>query len=152
MSNNDIAFRYQVPQTYEAATFVIEEELSGYKFPANTTTFLTPQATPMIGWMKTKPSYEEEYNPDQAMGVPSKYGIGYTFPALFHLGNEGWVLLSETGVNSLYCGSRLSEGTKDGHYKIAFPEKGENNGIGSATNDIITRQYTLAYHYCRTYT
>ncbi|QDW23467.1 glycoside hydrolase family 97 protein [Pedobacter sp. KBS0701] len=136
VSNNDIAFRYQVPQTGEAATFVIEEELSGYKFPANTTTFLTPQATPMIGWMKTKPSYEEEYNPDQAMGVPSKYGIGYTFPALFHLGNEGWVLLSETGVNSLYCGSRLSEGTKDGHYKIAFPEKGENNGIGSANPTI----------------
>lgn len=136
VSNNDIAFRYQVPQTGEAANFAIEEELSGYKFPANTTTFLSPQATPMIGWMKTKPSYEEEYNRDQAMGVPSKYGIGYTFPALFHLGNDGWVLLSETGVNSLYCGSRLSEGTKDGNYKIAFPEKGENNGIGSANPTI----------------
>ncbi|SFA44578.1 Glycosyl-hydrolase 97 C-terminal, oligomerisation [Pedobacter suwonensis] len=136
VSNNDIAFRYQVPQTGEPATFVIEEELSGYKFPANTTTFLTPQATPMIGWMKSKPSYEEEYNPDQAMGIPSKYGVGYTFPALFHLGNDGWVLLSETGVNSLYCGSKLSEGTKDGHYKIAFPEKGENNGIGSANPTI----------------
>lgn len=136
VSNNDIAFRYRVPQTGEPATFVIEEELSGYKFPLNTTTFLTPQASPMIGWMKSKPSYEEEYNPDQAMGVPSKYGIGYTFPALFHLGNDGWVLLSETGVNSLYCGSKLSEGTKDGRYKIAFPEKGENNGIGSANPTI----------------
>ncbi|WP_412467539.1 glycoside hydrolase family 97 catalytic domain-containing protein [Pedobacter sp. KLB.chiD] len=136
VSNNDIAFRYRVPQTGEPATFIIEEELSGYKFPENTTTFLTPQATPMIGWMKSKPSYEEEYHPDQAMGVPSKYGIGYTFPALFHLGNDGWVLLSETGVNSLYCGSKLSEGTKDGHYKIAFPEKGENNGIGSANPTI----------------
>jgi len=136
VSNNNIAFRYQVPQTSETANFIIEEELSGYKFPANTTTFLTPQATPMIGWMKTKPSYEEEYNPDQAMGVPSKYGVGYTFPALFHLGNEGWVLLSETGVNSLYCGSKLSEGTKDGNYKIAFPEPGENNGMGRANPTI----------------
>ncbi|MCX2492733.1 glycoside hydrolase family 97 catalytic domain-containing protein [Pedobacter sp. PF22-3] len=136
VSNNNIAFRYQVPQTSETANFIIEEELSGYKFPANTTTFLTPQATPMIGWMKTKPSYEEEYTPDQAMGVPSKYGVGYTFPALFHLGNEGWVLLSETGVNSLYCGSKLSEGTKDGNYKIAFPEPGENNGMGRANPTI----------------
>jgi len=136
VSNNNIAFRYQVPQTGEPATFNIEEELSGYKFPTATTTFLTPQASPMIGWMKTKPSYEEEYTPDQAMGIPSKYGVGYTFPALFHVGDKGWVLLSETGVNSLYCGSKLSEGTKDGNYKIAFPEAGENNGIGAANPTI----------------
>ena len=136
VSNNNIAFRYQVPQTGEPATFNIEEELSGYKFPTATTTFLTPQASPMIGWMKTKPSYEEEYTPDQAMGIPSKYGVGYTFPALFHVGDKGWVLLSETGVNSLYCGSKLSEGRKDGNYKIAFPEAGENNGIGAANPTI----------------
>lgn len=136
VSNNDIAFSYHVPQTGEKANFTIEEELSGYKFPTSTTTFLTPQATPMIGWMKTKPSYEEEYIPDQAMGVPSKYGVGYTFPALFHVGDKGWVLLSETGVNALYCGSKLSEGTKDGNYKIAFPEAGENNGIGAANPTI----------------
>lgn len=142
VSNNNIAFSYQIPQTGEPANFVIEEELSGYKFPANTTTFLTPQATPMIGWMKTKPSYEEEYNPDQAMGIPSKYGVGYTFPALFHLGADGWVLLSETGVNSLYCGSKLSEGTKDGRYKIAFPEPGENNGMGRANPTIPLPGYT----------
>lgn len=132
VSNNNIAFRYHIPQTGEQANYIIEEELSGYKFPSQTTTFLTPQATPMIGWMKTKPSYEEEYTADQAMGIPSKYGVGYTFPALFHIGSKGWVLLSETGVNALYCGSKLSEGTKEGRYKIAFPEKAENNGLGSA--------------------
>jgi hypothetical protein len=132
VSNNDIAFRYQVPQTAEPANLIIEEELSGFNFPAVTTTFLTPQATPMIGWMKTKPSYEEEYIADQALGIPSKYGVGYTFPALFHLGDKGWVLLSETGVNGAYCGSKLGEGTKDGLYKIAFPENGENNGMGRA--------------------
>lgn len=132
VSNNDIAFRYQIPQTGEPANLTIEEELTGYNFPAATTTFLTPQASPMIGWMKTKPSYEEEYTPDQAMGIPSKYGVGYTFPALFHIGDKGWILVSETGVNALYCGSKLSEGTKDGMYKIAFPEIGENNGIGSS--------------------
>ena len=132
VSNNNIAFRYHVPQTGEPANLIIEEELSGYKFPAATTTFLSPQASPMIGWMKTKPSYEEEYTPDQAMGIPSKYGVGYTFPALFHVGDKGWVLLSETGVNAAYCGAKLSEGTKDGRYKIAFPENGENNGMGRA--------------------
>ncbi|MBG6234464.1 hypothetical protein IWX76_001019 [Pedobacter sp. CAN_A7] len=132
VSNNDIAFRYQVPQIGEPANMIIEEELSGYNFPAITTTFLTPQAPPMIGWMKTKPSYEEEYTVDQEMGTPSKYGVGYTFPALFHVGNKGWVLVSETGVNASYSGGKLSEGTKDGLYTLAFPEAGENNGIGRA--------------------
>lgn len=142
VSNNNIAFRYKIPQTGETANFIIEEELSGYNFPASTTTFLTPQATPMIGWMKTKPSYEEEYKADEPVGTPSKYGVGYTFPALFHLGDKGWILLSETGVNSLYCGSKLSEGTKDGNYKIAFPENGENNGIGRANPTIALPGYT----------
>lgn len=136
VSNNDIAFRYHILQTGEPANFKVDEELSGYNFPKETTTFLTPQASPMIGWMKTKPSYEEEYVADQAIGVPSRYGLGYTFPALFHVGEKGWVLLSETGVNSLYCGSKLSEGTKDGLYKISYPEPGENNGIGSANPSI----------------
>lgn len=136
VSNNDIAFRYHVHQTGEPANLSIDEELSGYKFPSFTTTFLTPQATPMIGWMKTKPSYEEGYTTDQPMGVPSRYGVGYTFPALFHVGDRGWVLLSETNVNSSYCGSKLSEGTRDGLYKIDFPEPGENNGIGSANPTI----------------
>lgn len=142
VSNNDIAFRYKVPQTGENANFIIEDELSGYKFPVGTTTFLTPQATPMIGWMKTKPSYEEEYIADAPMGTPSKYGVGYTFPALFHVGEKGWVLLSETGVNGLYCGSKLSEGSKDGYYKIAFPESGENNGMGRANPTIPLPGYT----------
>lgn len=132
VSNHDIAFRYHVPQVGEAANLFVEEELSAFKFPNVTTTFLTAQAPPMSGWMKTKPSYEEEYTVDAQLGVPSKYGYGYTFPGLFRVGDRGWVLVSETGVGALYCGSKLSEGTKDGQYKVAFPEVGENNGIGSA--------------------
>lgn len=130
--NNDIAFKYTLAQNGETARCIIEKELTGFKFPQFTTTFLTPQATPMTGWMKTKPSYEEEYIPDEPVGTPSKYGIGYTFPGLFHVGDNGWALVSETGVGSLYCGAKLSEGTKDGLYTVAFPEEGENNGIGSA--------------------
>lgn len=132
VSNNDIAFRYVLPMYGKTACLVIEKEATGFDFPAQTTTFICPQATPMIGWERSKPSYEEEYTPDEAMGTPSKYGVGYTFPCLFHVGDNGWALVSETGVSSLYCGSRLSEGTKDGLYTIAFPQEGENNGIGSA--------------------
>ena len=34
-------------------------------------------------------------------------GEGYTFPCLFKNSDKGWILISETGVNSYYCGSRL---------------------------------------------
>ena len=33
----------------------------------------------MIGWKRTKPSYEEEYKADAPMNVRSQYGHGYTF-------------------------------------------------------------------------
>lgn len=133
VSNNDVVFRYRVLRgAKQPACLVIEKELSGFDFPQQTTTFLTPQATPMIGWERTKPSYEEEYIADGALGARSKYGVGFTFPALFRIGASGWVLLSETGVNGSYCGAKLGEGNAAGLYSIAFPEPGENNGNGSA--------------------
>jgi len=133
VSNNDIAFSYRVHRTKNLVNCMIEKELSGFNFPSGSTTFLSPQATPMIGWERSKPSYEEDYVIDEVMGKPSKYGVGYTFPGLFKIGKEGWVLLSETGVTGGYCGSKLSEGNAEGLYSIAFPEPGENNGVGNAT-------------------
>ncbi|NDV66197.1 glycoside hydrolase family 97 protein [Bacteroides sp. 224] len=132
VANNDISLVYRITSP-KSTHCTINRELTGFDFPAHTTTFITPQAPWGEGWMRTKPSYEEEYTLDEPIGTPSKYGIGYTFPALFHLGNHGWVMLSETGVSSLYAGTRLSEGTKDGLYTIAFPEKEENHGVGDAT-------------------
>ncbi|MBN2863358.1 MAG: glycoside hydrolase family 97 protein [Bacteroidales bacterium] len=132
VSNNDIGFCYRLLQHGESEVCIIEKELTGFNFPQKTSTFLSPQATPMIGWKRTKPSYEEGYNPDEPIGTPSRYGLGYTFPSLFHIGEDGWVLISETGVRSTYCGSHLSEGTAEGLYTIAYPDPGENNGLGSA--------------------
>lgn len=133
VSNNDVAFRYSLPQYGERIICIIEKEFSGFNFPQKTTTFLTPQATPGIGWKNSKPSYEEEYVADEPIGTPSKYGLGYTFPCLFHIGSDGWVLVSETGVGSNYCGSRLSEGSADGIYTITYPDPRENNGFGNSS-------------------
>ena len=85
----------------------------------------------MIGWKRTKPSYEEEYKADAPMDVRSQYGHGYTFPCLFRVGDNGWVLVSETGVDSRYCGSRLSDVTEGNLYMVAFPMAEENNGNGT---------------------
>lgn len=132
VANNDISQAYRLASPKKTHC-TVNQELTGFDFPSHTTTFITPQAPWGEGWMRTKPSYEEEYTLDEPIGTPSKFGIGYTFPALFHLGNDGWVLLSETGVSSLYAGTKLSEGTKEGLYTISFPEKEENHGIGDAT-------------------
>ena len=133
VSNNDIAYKYEMirPKKDNPKSVIIYNEVSGFNFPEQTTTFLCPQITPMTGWERTKPSYEEEYTPDAPMNVKSQFGVGYTFPCLFKVGNDGWVLVSETGVSSAYPGCRLSDYEPGKGYTVAFPQKGENNGIGS---------------------
>ncbi len=133
VSNNDIAYKYEMsrPKKDNPKAVIIYNEVSGFNFPEKTTTFLCPQITPMTGWERTKPSYEEEYTPDAQMNVKSQFGVGYTFPCLFKVGSDGWVLVSETGVSSVYPGSRLSDYESGKGYTIAFPQKGENNGFGS---------------------
>lgn len=130
VGNNDVAFRYTLPRQGERGSVTVNSEKTGFRFPLTTTTFLTPQSDAMIGWKRTKPSYEEEYKVDAPMDMPSQYGHGYTFPCLFKVGEDGWVLVSETGVDSRYCGSRLSDYT-DGAYHLAFPMPEENNGNGT---------------------
>lgn len=132
VSNNDIAFRYGMPQYGETASIVMKSEATGFDFPENTTTFICPQSDPMIGWKRTKPSYEEEYKVDAPITTESLYGEGYTFPCLFHVG-DNWALVSETGVRSKYCASHLSDATEGGLYTIAFPNEGELNGLGTST-------------------
>lgn len=109
----------------------MNSEATGFRFPEQTTTFMCPQSDAMIGWKRTKPSYEEEYKADAPMDVRSQYGHGYTFPCLFRVGDDGWVLVSETGVDSRYCGSRLSDVTEGNLYTVAFPMAEENNGNGT---------------------
>lgn len=134
VSDNDVAFRYSLPRPKgdNPKSAVVRREVSSFRLPDGTTTFLCPQITPMTGWERTKPSYEEEYTPDAPMAVKSRFGQGYTFPCLFRVGTSGWVLVSETGVDGSYVGSHLSDYDAGAGYTIAFPQAGENNGVGSA--------------------
>ena len=145
VDNNNVALRYTIPRQKGngAGCAVIRREATSFRFPEGTTTFLCPQATPMTGWERTKPSYEEEYTADAPMNARSKYGAGYTFPCLFHepsAGNGGksdyWMLISETSVDGGYCASRLGDYDSQSGYTIAYPLPGENNGNGSAAPGI----------------
>ena len=172
VSDNDVAFCYQLgrgPKNNPKCALV-EGEATAFNLADGTTTFLCPQITPMTGWERTKPSYEEEYEADAPMAKPSKYGVGYTFPCLFRQptpnpslkGRESksvnrqsvnrqsvnrqsdnlWVLISETGVTGQYCGARLSDYDAATGYTIAYPQEGENNGFGSTSAAIMLPGFT----------
>ena len=145
VSDNNIAFRYSMPQWGETASIIVKSEATSFSLPDGTTSFLCPQSSPMVGWMRTKPSYEEEYKPDAPLTDKSAYGEGYTFPCLFKVApqagmhNAIWVLISETGVDGKYVGSHLSDyhiakpstEWQGGFYQIDFPMAGEANGHGT---------------------
>lgn len=131
VGDNDIAFRYLLPAQGQTRSIIMEKEASGFRFPDFTTTFLTPQSDPMVGWKRTKPSYEEYYKADAPLSEKSEFGHGFTFPALFHVGDHGWALLSESGVDGNYCGSRLGD-YAEGVFSIEYPMAEENNGNGNS--------------------
>ncbi|WP_167619180.1 glycoside hydrolase family 97 protein [Maribellus sediminis] len=134
VSNNNIAFRYKVHQRRDTRSCVVNNESTGFVFPEGTTTFMCPQMKPMTGFARTAPSYETDYTLDDEMGK-NGWGFGYTFPCLFKVNDAGWVLISETGVDSRYCASRLV-GNEDKSYSIAYPLAEENNGNGTNTAGI----------------
>lgn len=140
VSNNDVAFRYKVYPKGETAVCVVNEEATGFVLTKGTTTFLCPQMKPMTGFARTAPSYETAYTTDDEMGKNGQ-GFGYTFPALFRVNNNGWMLISETGVDGSYCASHLN-GHADGLYSISYPMPEENNGNGSVAPGLTLPGYT----------
>ncbi|MBR0048490.1 MAG: glycoside hydrolase family 97 catalytic domain-containing protein [Prevotella sp.] len=134
VSDNDIAFRYSLTRAKQKDRFsaVITAEATSFNFPDAATSFICPQSKPMVGFAATKPSYEEEYKADAPLNQRSAFGEGYTFPCLFHIGNDGWVLVSETGTGSNYCGTHLSDYEQGRGYTIAFPNEKEMRGVGSS--------------------
>ena len=96
VADNDVAYRYDIPVQGKTRSIRIMDEKSSFVFPDGTTSYLSPQSDPMIGYRRSKPSYEEEYVLDASLDSPSKYGRGYTFPCLFNVKPENlWVLVSE---------------------------------------------------------
>lgn len=131
VSNNNVAFRYGIQSQNNATRIKVLSEATSFNLPDDAATFITPQALPETGWMQTKPSYEEPYTVYGNHSTQSANGVGYTFPALFEVKPKGWVLISETDVDSNYVGSRLGDSHSDGNYPLLFPQQGENSAIGA---------------------
>lgn len=132
VSDNNVALSYRL-SSRQKRRVIITAEKTGFKFPASSTAFVTQQVPWGGGFAGTKPSYEEGYMMDVPVGTQPRPKLGFTFPALFRLGSDGWVLISETGVTGNYAGMRLDNPTSDGLYPVALPEKAENAGIGDTS-------------------
>lgn len=131
VSDNNIAFRYFIPKAGEAACIRIFEENSGFKFPLETSTFMSEQMPPMQGWKRSTPSYEAPYHANAPLSKISGGKNGWIMPALFNVKKNYWVLVAESGVGGNYCASKLGEVRGGDTFKIAFPNPMENNGNGT---------------------
>ena len=140
VSDHDVAFKYKMYPQGETLCCVVKEEATGFVLPDGTTTFLCPQVAPMGGFARTYPSYETGYTPTMRW-ERNGWGMVTRSPAC-SVRETRLVLLSETGVDSRYCASRLM-GKDGGLYTIGFPQEGEYNGNGTACPGIALPGETL---------
>jgi alpha-glucosidase len=123
VSNDGVAFRYHFPEKTDT-TVKIFKEATTYHFDPSTKAFLQPCMDARMGWCYASPSYEEYYQTEIPVGTSSPYQAGWVMPALFNFG-KFWVCITETAVDTNYCGTRLSQFSPDGEYAVQFPEPQE---------------------------
>lgn len=119
------AFRYRLPGSGNAQCVVTAEE-TGFSIPLDAKVWMAPsdKATTY------SPAYETYYENGIAVGTPAPLGLGWSFPALFRTASGCWGLITESGVNPSFCGTRLSSTAPKGVYRISFPDPAEGNGHG----------------------
>ena len=123
LSDDGVAFRYLLPEKSEEVKNIVEENTS-FHLAQGTKIFMSPCPDVYMGWCNSQPSYEDYYFQGEDIGKPSPYSAGWVFPALFKKDNT-WILLTETGLDGSYCGSRLQQLAENGNYRIRFPQEGE---------------------------
>jgi hypothetical protein len=123
VSNDGVAFRYSFPGTSVDRKIIIEEATS-FQFDTAVRAWLQPMQVSKSGWERTNPAYEEHYKQAISSDSASTYGVGWVFPALFKTATA-WVLLTEAGLDTNYCASRLRSDASGGRYRIGFPDPKE---------------------------
>jgi len=140
VSNDGVAFRYHFPEKTDT-TFKIFKETTSYHFNLSTKAFLQPCADARMGWCYASPSYEEYYENNIPVGTGSPNQAGWVLPALFHYGKY-WVCITETSVDTNYCGSRLSQWSPEGEYSVQYPEPQECRSNEPALPESVLPWYT----------
>lgn len=124
--DDGVAFRYRFPNMDTIAK-TITTDLTGFAVPAGSTAWIQPQQ-PVSQYA---PAYENLYRQIPA-GTTAPTRDGWAFPALFKTTAGPWLLVSESAVDGLYCGSHLAADAPGGVYHLAFPDPAEGRGVGAA--------------------
>ncbi|WP_281238243.1 glycoside hydrolase family 97 protein [Flavobacterium praedii] len=123
LSHDGIALRYHFPKSSMDIKKITEEKTT-YNFDASAKAWLQPMSKAKTGWKETNPSYEEHYKMGVPVNTKPAIGEGWVYPALFNA-NEAWVLITETGLQDNYCGSRLVYNDASKALQVTFPQKEE---------------------------
>lgn len=140
LSDDGIAFRYHFPESSNETKKIVEEKTT-YNFEKDTKAWLQPMSKAKTGWESTNPSYEEHYLMDVLINTPSPINEGWVYPALFKK-NDTWLLVSETGLNENYCGTRLFYNETEKAMQVSFPQKEEIFPNGALNPESILPWYT----------
>lgn len=120
VSNDGVGFQYRLPEQ-DVNRVKVEEENTFFALPAESKAWLTPMAVVNTGWSETNPSYEEYYEIGIEVGTPSPLGVGWSYPGLFQTTENDWLLITESGMDGQYPGTRLITESDDGLYRVGFP-------------------------------
>lgn len=123
VSNDGVAFRYYFPWI-NGKKETITRENTTYQFAAHTRAWLQPMSKAKTGWEQCHPSYEEHYLQNIPTGTVAPLQSGWVYPALFKT-NDTWVLITEAGLDSNYCGTRLVNDSASSNYQVGFPDPRE---------------------------
>ena len=128
VSNDGAAFRYHFLGDTDTVVKIFKE-VTSFHFDLSTKAFLQQCDDARTGWSYASPSYENYYQMDIPAGTIAPNQAGWVMPALFHVGKY-WMSITETALDTNYCGSRLSQFSPDGEYAIQFPEPQESKSGG----------------------
>ncbi len=105
VSGEGVAYRYALP---EAKREAVRGEASAFQLPEGATAWLT----------RYEASHEQPHTRSAASAAPTG---SFGYPALYQVGNS-YVLLSESGVDGRYSGSRLNHRSGSGRYTVALAD------------------------------
>lgn len=146
LSNDGVAFRYQVPNPSKKH-LQFKNETTSFSFAENTKAWMQSMAVAQTGFANTNPSYEETYSTDIPVGTASPSPAGWVFPALYKT-DDTWVAITEVNMDGSFHASRLQADSAKGEYKIGLPMAAEvftgGNLLAESDKDLVSPWRVLA--------